>query len=179
MSASGAAPDHGLHNETSIFTSLRLQLRQLSALTAVGDHVDERINDAVDALRRALAQEDETVSVTLQMPRSIAEKLLQLIETERSAGAVIVPVKEFYTTTEAASLLGISRASLMKLIDSGAVEAIKVGTHHRVASLELLAYQRARQTSHERANELLTEFSTRSTSFHSNVTFRATGRGEE
>lgn len=132
-----------------------------------------QLDGTVDLLRRALAQDSGEVHVTLEMPRSIAEKVLQLVETERSVGAVIVPVKEFYTTTESASMLGISRASLMKLIESGEIEVIKVGTHHRVPSHELLAYQRAREVSHERASELLTEFSSRSASFHSNVSFHS------
>lgn len=65
------------------------------------------------------------------------------------------------------------RASLMKLIESGDIEPVKVGTPHRVPAAELVACQRARQVSRERAAELLTEFSSRSTGFQSNVTFRA------
>ena len=141
--------------------------------------MDESASDAAELLRAALAGSAEPVSVRVVVSRGLAEKLLRFLDAEHSSGAVVVPVKELYTTTESAAMLGISRASLMKLIESGEIEAIKVGTHHRVPADELLAYQRDRQVSHERAAELLTEFSTRSTRFHSNVTFRAGHRGEE
>jgi excisionase family DNA binding protein len=138
--------------------------------------VPKPLDDAADVLRDALAESDDPVRVTLTIPRTIAEKLLLLVEAEHTSGAVVIPVKELYTTTESASMLGISRASLMKLIESGDIEAVRVGTHHRVPADELVAYQRERQVSRDRAAELLTEFSSRSTGFHSNVIFHADTR---
>ena len=137
--------------------------------------MSEPLDDAADVLRDAVAESGDPVRLTLTIPRAIAEKLL-LVEVEHASGAVVVPVKELYTTTECATMLGISRASLMKLIESGDIEAVRVGTHHRVPADELFAYQRARQVSHECTTELLTEFSSRSTGFQSNVTFRADAR---
>ena len=129
------------------------------------------LEDALDALRDALKGSSDPVRVSLEVPRPIAVKVLALLEAEHRSGAVVVPVRESYTTTESASMLGISRATLMKLIESGEIGAFKVGTHHRVPAEELLAYQQARQVSHERASENLSEFSARSASFQSNVTF--------
>ncbi|WP_018773310.1 helix-turn-helix domain-containing protein [Arthrobacter sp. 131MFCol6.1] len=129
--------------------------------------------DSIDVLRRALREASGHVQVTLTLSRTSAENILRLLESEHGSGAVVVPVKEQYTTTEASNLLGVSRATLMKLIESGSIEAVKVGTHHRIPVDELVAFQRARQVSQERAAELLTEFSPRSTGFQSNVTFRA------
>lgn len=128
---------------------------------------------AADVLRDALAAPVDAVQVSLTMSRTTAEKLLKVLDAELASGSVVVPVKELYTTTESAALLGISRSTLMKLIESGDIEAVKVGTHHRVPADELLAYQRARQVSRDRASELLTEFSARAGNFQSNVTFRA------
>lgn len=135
--------------------------------------------DAVDLLRDALKEATESVRVSLTVSRATAEKLLQLLEAEHTSGAVVVPVKELYTTTEASTMLGISRATLMKLIDTGEIEAVKVGTHHRVPADELIAFHRARQVSRERATELLSEFAARSSGFQSNVTFRTTHPGGE
>lgn len=140
----------------------------------------EEFNDALGRLRKAIADGSDTVTVTFEMSKRAAERLVQLIEVDGNAGTVVLPVKEFYTTTEASTMLGISRATLMKLIDAGEVEAIKVGTHHRVPASELVAYQRDRQTSRERANEMLTEFASRSAAgFQSNVTFRTGHRDGE
>ncbi|QAV69201.1 DNA-binding protein [Salinibacterium sp. UTAS2018] len=142
--------------------------------------MSEYEENSTDALRRALQGSSDPVAVTLTISRTTAENVLRLLEAEHGAGAVVVPVKELYTTTEASTMLGISRATLMKLIDSGNIEAVKVGTHSRIPADELVAFQRARQVSQARAAELLTEFSSRSAaSFHSNVTFRASGEGED
>lgn len=130
-------------------------------------------DDAVGMLRDALDQAGDPVRVTLRMSRATARKVLNFFEAEHTSGAVVVPVKEMYTTTESAALLGISRASLMKLIDSSEIEAVMVGTHHRVPVGELLAYQQARQVSRERTAGLLNEFSAASANFTSNVRFGA------
>ena len=142
--------------------------------------MSEQVEGAIDVLRTALQGAGDPVAVALTISRGTAENILRLLEAEDGLGAVVVPVKELYTTTEASTMLGVSRATLMKFIDSGSIEAVKVGTHHRVPADELVAFQRARQVSQERAAELLTEFSSRSAAgFHSNVTFRASGQGEE
>ena len=109
--------------------------------------MSESPDDAMDALRDALDGSSDPVRVSLVIPRSVAEKLLDLLAAEHNSGAIVVPVKELYTTTESAAMLGISRATLMKLIESGDIEAVKVGTHHRVPADGLLAFQRAPATS--------------------------------
>ncbi|WP_130177588.1 helix-turn-helix domain-containing protein [Cryobacterium sp. SO1] len=142
--------------------------------------MSEYKENATDALRSALQGSSDPVAVTLTISRATAENVLRLLEAERGAGAVVVPVKELYTTTEASAMLGISRATLMKLIDAGNIGAVRVGTHSRIPADELVAFQRARQVSQARAAELLTEFSSRSAaSFHSNVSFRTSGQKEE
>ena len=142
--------------------------------------MSERVEGAIDVLRTALQGPNDPVDVALTISRGTAENILRLLEAEGRSGAVVVPVKELYTTTEASTMLGVSRATLMKLIGSGSIEAVKVGSHHRVPADELVAFQRTRQLDKERAAELLTEFSSRSaTGFHSNVTFRTSGQGEE
>lgn len=137
------------------------------------------LDHAIAALRDALQKHSGPVEVTLALERSTAERVLRLLKAEHGSGAVVVPVGVSYSTTEASAMLGISRATLMKLIDAGELEAFKVGTHHRIHAESLVAYQRLRQVSQSRASELLAEFSTRSAErFQSNVTFRTDGDGE-
>ena len=137
------------------------------------------LDHAIAALRDALQKHSGPVEVTLALERSTAERVLRLLKAEHGSGAVVVPVRVSYSTTEASAMLGISRATLMKLIDAGELEAFKVGTHHRIHAESLVAYQRLRQVSQSRASELLAEFSTRSAErFQSNVTFRTDGDGE-
>ncbi len=121
--------------------------------------MSEVLADDVQALRAALASSLDNVRVTLSLPRKSAEKVLALLDAERTTGAVVVPIKELFTTTEAATMLGLSRATLMKLVDSGEIDHVKVGTHHRIPAQAILDFQRARKARREKAAEALAEFS--------------------
>ncbi len=121
--------------------------------------VSEALTGGVEVLRAALEQSTDSVKVTLSLPRKIAEKVLALLDAERTTGAVAVPAKELFTTTEAATMLGLSRPTLMKLITSGEIAHVKVGTHHRIPAQAILEFQRARKTRREEAAEALASFS--------------------
>lgn len=121
--------------------------------------MSEMLTGDVEVLRAALARPVDSVNVALSLPRKSAEKVLALLDAERTTGAVVVPAKELFTTTEAATMLGLSRPTLMKLIESGEIAHVKVGTHHRVPAQALLEFQRARRTRREKAAEALASFS--------------------
>lgn len=121
--------------------------------------MSEMLTDDVEVLRAALEQSLDSVSVTLSLPRKSAEKVLALLDAERTTGAVVVPAKELFTTTEAATMLGLSRPTLMKLIASGEIAHVKVGTHHRVPAQAMLEFQRARRVRRENAAQALASFS--------------------
>ena len=126
----------------------------------LGVVMSEVLAEDVQALRKALASSrDGDVSVTLSLPRSSAEKVLALLDAERTTGAVVVPIKELFTTTEAATMLGLSRATLMKLVEAGDITHVKVGTHHRIPAEAILQFQRVRKVRREKAAEALAEFS--------------------
>lgn len=113
----------------------------------------------VQVLRAALEGSSDTVSVVLKLPRRSAEKVLALLDAERATGAVVVPIKELFTTTEAATMLGLSRPTLMKLVESGEIDHVKVGTHHRIPAEAILEFQRARKARRDRTAEALADFS--------------------
>lgn len=121
--------------------------------------MSEALTGDIEVLRDALGQPLDSVNVTLSLPRKIAEKVLALLDAERTTGAVVVPAKELFTTTEAATMLGLSRPSLMKLITSGEIDHVKVGTHHRVPAKAIVEFQRARRQRRDKAAEALAEFS--------------------
>lgn len=134
-------------------------------------------DEAAETLRDALGRAGDEIEVTLTLPRRTAEKILTLLQAEGFSGAVVVPVRDLYSTTEAASMLGVSRPTLMKLIESGEIEFEMVGTHHRIPAEGIVAYQRARQTSRARATEAMSEFASRvSGGYQSNVKFRSEDR---
>lgn len=113
----------------------------------------------VETLRAALACPGDSVSVTLELPRESAQKVLTLLDAERTTGAVVVPIRELFSTTEAATMLGLSRPTLMKLIEAGEIDHVKVGTHHRIPAQAILTFQRARQVRRDKAAQALAEFS--------------------
>lgn len=121
--------------------------------------MSEVLSDDVVALRAALANSQGDVNVTLSLPRKSAEKVLVLLDAERTTGALVVPIKEVFTTTEAATMLGLSRPALMKFVDSGEIDHIKVGTHHRIPAQAILDFQRARTIRRQKAAKALAEFS--------------------
>ena len=121
--------------------------------------MSEMLTGDVEVLRAALARPVDSVNVALSLPRKIAEKVLALLDAERTTGAVVVPAKELFTTTEAATMLGLSRPTLMKHIESGEIAHVKVGTHHRVPAQALLEFQRARRARRGKAAEALASFS--------------------
>ncbi|UOE43378.1 helix-turn-helix domain-containing protein [Agromyces larvae] len=114
--------------------------------------------DDVQALREALEESPDDVTVTLSLSRRSAEKVLELLEAEHSTGAVVVPVKDLFTTTEAAAMLGMSRPTLMKLVDAGIIEHVRVGSHHRIPMRSIVKYQRQRQAEHVETAAAVEEF---------------------
>ncbi|BAK36583.1 hypothetical protein MLP_35690 [Microlunatus phosphovorus NM-1] len=121
--------------------------------------MSELLDDDVQTLRAALDSSAEDVRITLSLPRKSAEKVLALLDAERTTGAVVIPIKEVFTTTEAATMLGLSRPTLMKLIEAGEIDHVKVGTHHRIPAEAILSFQRARQARRDKAAKALAEFS--------------------
>lgn len=86
----------------------------------------------VQALRSSLAGGAPEIEVTLRLPRESAKKVLALLDAEQTTGAVVVPAKQEFTTTEAATMLGMSRPTLMRMIERRGIEFRMVGKHHRI-----------------------------------------------
>jgi excisionase family DNA binding protein len=87
-----------------------------------------------------LAQQTPEVEVTLRLPRA-AENVLALLDAEQSNGAMVIPARPEFTTTEAAAILDMSRPTLMKLIGAGLIQHRMVGRHHRVPAVAIQAYR--------------------------------------
>jgi excisionase family DNA binding protein len=90
------------------------------------------LTEDVQVLRSGLAGDDAEIEVTLRLPRESAQKVLALLDAEQSVGALVIPAKQEFTTTEAAKILGMSRPTLMRLIDVGRISFRMVGKHHRI-----------------------------------------------
>jgi excisionase family DNA binding protein len=72
----------------------------------------------------------------------LIEHVLQAIAD--GATVTIEALPDEVTTTQAAQQLGISRPTVMKLIQSGELPSHMVGTHHRVNTSDVTAFRRTR-----------------------------------
>ncbi|MFE5705221.1 helix-turn-helix domain-containing protein [Rhodococcus koreensis] len=76
------------------------------------------------------------------VPPELARILTAVVAVVAAGGTVTIgSVPSEVTTTTAAQMLDISRPTLMKLIGEGEIPAHKVGTHTRLKSSDVIAYQ--------------------------------------
>lgn len=78
----------------------------------------------------------------LELPGEVFEVLRDVVAALSQGLAITVaPHQTVLSTSEAASLLGISRPTLVRLLESGEIPFDKPGRHRRVRLADLLAYQ--------------------------------------
>jgi len=77
----------------------------------------------------------------IPLPKEAFDVLVQVYEAMRRGLAIhVAPLNAQLTTQEAADYLGISRPTLVKLLESGAIEFTKPGRHRYVRLDDLIAY---------------------------------------
>jgi excisionase family DNA binding protein len=62
------------------------------------------------------------------------------------------------TTQEAADILNVSRPYLIKLLEQGEIQYIKVGSHRRVNLLDLMKYKEERDKKRHKGIKELSQF---------------------
>jgi excisionase family DNA binding protein len=82
----------------------------------------------------------------VELPVGVYRVLRQVVEAMRQGLAVTVaPQSLTLTTQQAADLLGVSRPTLIKLLDAGRIPFERVGTHRRIQLRDLLAHREHRR----------------------------------
>lgn len=80
---------------------------------------------------------------TLVVPRAAAVMLAQVLDfLANGQGVQIMPDRAMLTTQQAADSLNVSRPYLIGLLEAGKIPYTMVGTHRRVAFVDLLEYKR-------------------------------------
>jgi len=88
-----------------------------------------------------ITTEDGTV---LDLPAPVAEALADLLEAAANGEeALVFRSAEDVTTEQAAAVLGVSRPTVVRLVDSGKIPARMVGAHRRLSLGDVLAYREA------------------------------------
>ena len=115
----------------------------------------ESLDALVAVLSRPGAEPTTTLSgpsgERLVLPPAVFEVLRDVVAAMAHGQAVtIAPVHQRLTTQEAADLLGVSRPTLVKLLESGAIPFEQPGRHRRVRLADVLAF-RERASAERRA----------------------------
>jgi excisionase family DNA binding protein len=114
--------------------------------------------------QRELAELAELVSVAqgqaaligpdgqrVHLPSAVYDVLSQVILAMQAGRAItIAPLAQRLTTQEAADLLGVSRPTLVKLLEDGRIPFEQPGRHRRVRLVDLLGYQARRRDEREK-----------------------------
>lgn len=96
-----------------------------------------------------ITTEDGTV---LDLPASVAEALAEILEAAADGErALVLRSPEDLTTEQAGAVLGVSRPTVVRLVEAGKLPARMVGTHRRLALSEVLAYREASAKRRHRA----------------------------
>lgn len=86
-----------------------------------------------------IAAADGTV---LDLPAPVAEALAEVLEAAADGErALVLRSPEELTTEQAAAVLGVSRPTIIRLVDAGKLPARKVGTHRRLTLSDVLSYR--------------------------------------
>jgi excisionase family DNA binding protein len=90
----------------------------------------------------------------VELPVELCQVLRQVVQTLQHGLAVsIVPVTQNLTTQQAAELLGVSRPTVIRLLDEGRLSYEKIGSHRRIQLRDLLAYRDERRAAQYAALE--------------------------
>lgn len=102
---------------------------------AIAHEQAQRLRSALDGVFRELGD-------SLDVSDSARDAFLRLVDVlESSAEAVVLPSDSVVSTQQAADLLGVSRMTVVRLIDRGELTAEGGGVHRRIAASELARYR--------------------------------------
>lgn len=122
-------------------------------LAEVGEFLLGQTSDGqLDATAYALVSGDGQKLVVV--PADLHRVLLQVVAVMSQGLAVsIIPQTVQLTTQQAADLLGVSRPTLIKLLDDDQIPFERVGTHRRLQLRDVLEYRERRRAAQYTALE--------------------------
>jgi excisionase family DNA binding protein len=119
-------------------------------MATVTDEDRDRARKMLGALQRG-AQLVTSDGAHVELPEAAVAALSDVLEaTAAGDDAIVVRTPEEVSTEQAAAVLGVSRPTVVRMIDSGRLPAHVVGTHRRVQLRDLLAL-RDETSKHRRA----------------------------
>lgn len=110
-----------------------------------------------DAVRAGAAIRVAMGDAVCDISGDLAASVIDLLEAAGAGLSVdISALPPELTTGQAADLLGVTRPTVVALVDKGALAATRVGTHRRLRTLDVLAHrERARKERREALDEVV------------------------
>ena len=134
----GAEEDQEMTVEAAFRTDVIFPPEDLDSLGALVRFVETNVENA----RLVGPTGDEVL-----LPSEVYQVLVEVVEAMRAGKAVsLAPTTQRLTTQQAANFLGVSRPTLVKLLEEGRIRFDRPGRHRRVSLLDLLAYQLSRRS---------------------------------
>lgn len=113
---------------------------------------DELRAEAARVVEQAGGERFRRVTITTEtgntvlVPGELAEVLDTIVRRMQQGGQIVLSsIPELLTTSAAADILGVSRPTLVKMIDDGKLPATMRGSHRRVRWTDLSAFKHARE----------------------------------
>lgn len=89
---------------------------------------------------------DDSSGRRIAVPKEIFDALTQVAEAMANGLAVTVcPQTQTLTTQQAAELLGVSRPTVIRLLDTGALPFERIGTHRKLLLRDVIAFRERRR----------------------------------
>jgi len=138
------------------------------AIRVPNEHEAEEAQSAVEVLR-SLARQQGTTHVRLlpeggqpevdvPIPAEAFQLLVRILTLMANGHAVsVLPLQAELTTQQAAELLNVSRPHVIKLLSEGDIPFRMVGTHRRVALVDVLAFKERQEGRTKQALDDLAE----------------------
>jgi excisionase family DNA binding protein len=125
----------------------------MSRETTVLPARDSALLDAAEQLLRSEAEVELTAAgESVALPPEVRQLLADVVRTMRRGQAItLAPLGQQLTTQEAADLLGISRPTLIKLLEQGQIPYETPGRHRRLRLVDVLAFQELRRSEQREA----------------------------
>jgi len=117
---------------------------------------EESLDELVGLIRRISDEQGAALvgpdGTRMKLPMPVCDALRRVVlAMERGQAVTIAPHNLRLTTQEAADILGVSRPTLVKMLEDGLIPFEQPGRHRRVLLRDVLDFQDSRRAARERA----------------------------